>query len=762
MNLGTGFMQQLLATFAGEAREHVETISRDLLELEAQPAGAPGDERLTRIFRAAHNLKGAARAVSLDGVSTLAHNLETLFGGMQNGAVLPNAAHFDVCYRALDAVTALVAAAVAGDPPMVDVAALSLLLQAAARNETAAAPPLPDPSLAPPHAQVLPPAATPMEVTAAPMASPETFVRISTAKLDALLAETGELMAARLEAEQRLTEAQSLLEEIISWEAGWRKGRRRLFRQGDEVKRFLEAGQVRLRAARIGLDRLCLRLAADHRTLAQSVADMGEQVRRSRMLPIATTFEAFPRMVRDLAHEQRKEVILQIRGGDVEVDRSVIEQVKDPLTHLLRNCLDHGLELPAARKAAGKSATGTIELSAALRGDSIIITVADDGAGISLDETRAAAIARGMVTAAAAAAMTDRELLWLIFRPGLSTNLTVTDLSGRGVGLDVVREHVERMRGSVDVSTEPGRGTTFSLTLPLNVAASLCLLARVEDRLLAVPVSNVERILRITPSEIGRAAGRQVITVEGRPVLLSQLAGVLGTPGSWQVSGDEWCKQGDSEVRRRNLPVFILRSAEAQAGFLVDELLDAQEFLVKRLPAPLRHLRYAEGVAIRAGGDVVAILNAGQLVRSASAVREGEPAIVPQAASPALPPAILVADDSITTRTLVKNILEVAGYRVRLARDGIEAWDLLQREGCVPGGTFSMLVSDVRMPRLDGFELIARVRADARMGQLPIALVTAQDSAADRARGVQAGADAYVVKSAFDQDDLLATIRRLI
>ena len=270
------------------------------------------------------------------------------------------------------------------------------------------------------------------------------------------------------------------------------------------------------------------RYDADQRRLTQVMAALQDNVRRMRMLPISTVFGTFPRMVRDLAHDLGKEVRLVIQGGDTEVDRSVLEQIKDPLTHLLRNSLDHGIELPQARQLAGKPAAGTITLSAAQHGDSIIIEVSDDGQGIDVARVRASAVKKGGVSAAEAEAMSEHEALWLIFRSGVSTSAVVSDVSGRGVGMDVVRDKVERLHGLIDVHSTLGTGARFTLTLPLTVATTLCLLVQVAGQTFAVPITNVIRIVRLGADSIGYAEGQAAIRPEGRPILLLNLAQVLG------------------------------------------------------------------------------------------------------------------------------------------------------------------------------------------------------------------------------------------
>jgi two-component system chemotaxis sensor kinase CheA len=352
------------------------------------------------------------------------------------------------------------------------------------------------------------------------------------------------------------------------------------------------------------------------------------------------------------------------------------------------------------------------------------------------------------MTAEAAEAMSDREALWLIFRSGLSTRSAITDISGRGVGMDVVREHIERLNGMIDVVSQPNEGTRFSLRLPLTIATTHCLLVRVSGQTLALPIVNLVRMIRLAAGEIGRADGREGIHVDGRPIVLGRLADVL------ELAARE--SQPAPSSRHTAIILGAAGAAEKRIALLVDALVGTQEVVIKPLPRPLQRVHYTIGATILGTGEVVMVLNVADLMRAALHAQPRR--AVPPAASAAKsgPAMVMVADDSLTTRMMEKHILEAAGYRVHVAADGMEAWHFLQ------DNQVDLLVSDVNMPRLDGFDLAVKVRADKRLKDLPIILVTSLNSDADRARGVAVGADAYIVKSAFDQDTLLTTIRRYV
>lgn len=716
--IGPDDMQaQLMAIFSAEAQEHVQAMNKHLLALEDGSAGGAVEQSVDELFRAAHSLKGAGRVVGLKDVEASCHELENLFLQVKEGAMAPTPDLLQSAFQMLDVIQADLGRA-AGPEEGAGVAVESQ--------------PADDPGA--------PPAATGAERRG----GSEESVRIATDKLDALMAGVGELLVGNIGAERRVADVRALEERLDEWESALSKLRRHSRRRqaDDGATALLEETAARLHGARGELTELRRLLEADARRTAQITTNLQDDVRQTRMLPVASVFETFPRMVRDLARESGKDVALSISGGDTEVDRAVLEQIKDPIMHLLRNSVDHGIEAPEVRAQAGKPAAAIV-LSAQHRGDMLLISVADDGGGIDVEAVRARAVERGLITPAAAAELTERQAIELIFRSGLSTSAIVSDLSGRGVGLDVVREAVERLHGSVEVESRLGTGTTFSLTLPLSISTMHCLLIEAGGQTFALPVSAVERVMRAGPQEIGRAEGRDCVTLNARPVILAGLADALGL--------DAAAGAPDPASKR---PLIVLGARERHAAFLVDRVTRTHEVVVKSLPDPLLRVRHLAGATILGTGQVAMLLNPTDLL--ALVEHDDVPAQALAESAQALAPTILVVEDSITTRTLEKNILEAAGYRVRLAGDGAEALRLLHSDGC------DLVVTDVEMPVMDGLELTSTIRTDARHRDLPVVLVTSRDAREDRERGIQAGADAYIVKGAFDQDRLLDTIRRLI
>ncbi|RME50649.1 MAG: hybrid sensor histidine kinase/response regulator, partial [Caldilineae bacterium] len=596
-------------------------------------------------------------------------------------------------------------------------------------------------------------------------------VRVATAKLDALFLQAEEMLAVKLTLAQRAAELRDLLKNLELEHKDWEKLQKILpplrraiaagspdapisltHRQLADLLHFLDLSHTRQTALTNALETLTRHLGHDQQSLGSKVDTLLDDMKQVLMLPFGQLLRIFPRMVRDMARAQNKEVELVIQGEEVEIDRRILEGLKDPLIHLVRNSVDHGLEPPDERQQAGKPRRGTVTLAVSQQSASKIeLLVADDGGGIDVERVKAAAVREGHLTPSEAEALSEADALALIFRSAVSTSPIVTELSGRGLGLAIVRERIEAMGGRVFVSTARHIGTTFQIILPVTLSTFRGILVACGGRQFVIPTLNVERVLRFRRSQLKRVENRDTLTVNGDVLSVVSLAGVLGLPPA---------PNGDRPAEF--VPALILSGGGRRIVFTVDAIIREQEVLVKGLGRQLARVRNIAGATILGDGQAVPILHPADLLKSAVEVTTtttpsyaGAPESAPETAE--RPPAsILVVEDSITSRTLLTNVLEAAGYRVKTAVDGVDAYTTLKTE------PFDLIVSDIQMPRMDGFELTAKVRADPQLGHLPVVLVTSLSAPEDRERGIEVGADAYIMKSSFDQANLLEIVKRLI
>ena len=566
-------------------------------------------------------------------------------------------------------------------------------------------------------------------------------IRVKVDKLDALMAQLSELLVTKIRAEQRLAQLREIEESMALWQKDWltvrsaysrlvrHNGEGQLAQLGKDMTRLVDYmgdSQDQLREMNTRVSNLSCQYANDTMHMSLVIDELEEEIKRVRMLPLRTITGPFRRMVRDLAKDAGREAILHIEGDETELDKRVLEQIKDPLIHLLRNAVDHGIEPPEVRMLADKPRAGHIYMKAEQQGKDIVLSVRDDGRGLDLEAIRETVAERDPEMARV---MNEAELKEAIFRVGISTSPIVTDISGRGLGLDIVRRSVEALHGRIDIDTAPEGGSTFEMTLPLTLSSSRGLLVTVSDEQFAIPLTNIERIQAVQSSKITSLGGHDAIHYNDRTIPLVRLGDVLTLPPS---------SNGKSATASH--PTVILASAERRIAFLVDSLDGEQEIVVQGLGKQLARVKGIAGATVMGDGEIVLILNVADIIKTAlrdgrRAVAEPRAAIQSQREQAAQKAAgkqrdILIVDDSITTRTLERNILEAAGYHVRVAIDGQEAWDRL-----ATGDLPELVISDVSMPRLDGIGLTKRIKNDPRTSQLPIILVTSLDSPEDKARG---------------------------
>ena len=716
---------RLLATFLGELEEQVGAMNAELLALE----GDPGDAgHLKALFRVAHTLKGAARAASVPPIEQACHTLETMLAEARDGKLRLGPEEFSLLFAAADALgdagRRLKAGGDLADSP------LATLRDRPGRGK--------------PGEEQKGPRGAPPPGLPPPSERADSQVRVQSEKLDALLAATGQLLITGGRIASRPAELHALHDAAAHSATEWSRTARRLrlaLERSGAPSALVQTVSGMGEGLR-GLVRDAGRLAAaatdDARALAQASDEIGDRVRRLRMRPFADACEALPRAARDLATAAGKELEIEVLGGDVEVDRAVLDGLREALLQLVRNATDHGIEPPAERERAGKPRRGRVTVAAALRGDRLTVTVSDDGAGLDVPAVRAQLERRGLPVPG-----DERELGRTLFEGGTSTREEATAISGRGVGLDIVRAAVERIRGSVELTWTRGRGTTFTLECPPTLATIRALLAAVGPQIVAVPTTHVERLFRVRPEDIRHAEGRDVIATPEAPVPVIALARLLPPLVERPASGP--------------LTVILLRAGARRLAVAVDELVAEQEVVLRPVGRGRQALPHVSGAAILGTGRVALVLDPATIVGAGLGLGAGSgPAVAEAQPAGRARRRVLVVDDSITTRTLEQSILEAAGYDVRTAVDGADGWKVLQEHGC------DLVVADIEMPRMDGFGLCEAIRGSQRFKALPVVLVTALETPEHRARGLEAGADAYIGKSSFDQQNLLDTITQLL
>lgn len=764
-------MKKLRSMFRIEAEERLRAMSSGLVELENTP-GAEKESIIEALFREAHSLKGASRAVNLTGIELICQSLESAFSAFKQKEAVLTPVVFDMLHRALDTVEKILLSDGEGEAGVSDIINMLdrlPLSEARGPGEGRRPPEQPqagDYAEAPGREGTLPghPAGRTSRAVQDKHLQWDT-VRISSARLDTLLLQAEEMLSVKLASAQRASDLGEIRSMLELWEKKWlkvfpvlRASRQLADRGGGDTGRgparaqeaklyeFLEWNQSFVKQVQGRVKTLARSAGDDSRLFGATVDSLLENMKKTVMLPFSTVLESFPKMVRDLSRDQGKEVELVLQGTGVEADKRILEEMKDPLIHLVRNCIDHGIEKPGIRQKRNKPPQGAITLTVAqVTGGRIEIVISDDGAGIDPDRVKEAAVRQGILNEESAGGMDASEAVSLIFQPEISTSPAVTIISGRGLGMAIVREKVEKLGGTISVDTEPGAGSVFRIILPVTVATFRGIIVRVADRLFVIPTANVERVVRVKQDGIKTVENRETLLLGGRPAAFARLGDILGIPP--KVTGG-----GHGLIR-----ALVVKAAGKVVAFAVDEVLDEQEVLVKGLGKQLIRVRNISGATVLGSGKVVPVLNPRDLIKSATGdtVISGIPAVT-AGQSGAKRKSVLVVEDSITSRMLLKNIIEAAGFDVETAVDGMDALTALKT------GEYHLVVSDVEMPRMNGFDLTSRIRADGKLSQIPVVLVTSLSSGEHRERGIDVGADAYVVKSGFDHTNLLEIINRLI
>ena len=727
----------LTELFRVEARAQVATLTDGLIALEDGITPA----RLEELMRAAHSLKGAARIVGHETVVRIAHELEECFVAAQQGRLTLTPDRVDTLLRGVDAMASASAAEPEAEADRAVRDVIAALQRAAAPDAPSATPRSKKPAATSPASAPGPDVAPPAEAPAATVASSQ--VADYTERLLTLAGEA--LVAARV------------LHVETTSDATTRRSSRELERAVSEVRVALgdlaESHEVQ-RA--LGVMERAVALAVQRRrdhsaaldTMAQRVSDvvshLYESVLDVRMRPFGDGVAGMPRMVRDIARELGRDVRLVIAGEGTPVDREVLRRIEAPIGHLLRNAVDHGIEPPESRASEGKAPRGTVRLEARHGGGRLLVSVEDDGRGIDMESVRARVVQRGLATAGAASEMSEQELSHFLFLPGFTMRDAVTAISGRGVGLDAVQTAVREIGGDVRVLRGASGGTRFELQLPLTLSVVRALVVQISGESYAIPLARVHRILRVPRSEIDSVEGRQHFALDERHVGI-----VLGS----QLLGTSAMEPGESAA------LVVVGEHETALGIVVDDFAGEQELVLRGLDARLGKVQDVGGAALLADGSPTLVLDVDDLQRTASNIVAGgrlDPVRRDAAQQAAARKRVLVVDDSLTVRELERKMIEGAGYAVDVAVDGMDAWN------AVRAGHYHLVLTDVDMPRMDGIELVTRIKSDATLKQIPVMIVSYKDRDEDRRRGLEAGADFYLTKGSFYDETMLRAIEDFI
>jgi two-component system, chemotaxis family, sensor kinase CheA len=792
---------ELRILYKTASAEHIEAIELGLLHLEKVPDDR---EALKSLLREAHSLKGDSRMLGVTDVETLIHQMEEVLSAVEQGQQSLTTELCDRLYKGVDALRKIAHEAITGEPSGVNVFLTTAMLMGANDSPaTAPASQLKDEELAvdlncskktleiacsdesflddsflddsfsedifqetPPLA-VNPvmqgPKALETQPTETPEPSHETLnqgdrfqidtLRVESTKLDTLMTQADELAVTQL----RIARSAEYLAALLNlWEDWNRDSSQRSdalsaqFGTAEQqaLQQFHQRNNQQLAPFGQLLNQLRSTASEDAARLETVANDLERGIRNLRMMPLSSIFNLFPRMVRDLARDQAKEVNFVVEGDHLLADKKILEEIKAPLLHLLRNAVDHGIESSLDRLTMGKSPTATLRLRGIQNGSQICLEISDDGRGLNLDAIRQTALRRGIHTESELAQMTPDQIQGLIFASGFSTRTTVTEISGRGVGLDVVRANVEQLKGLIQVQSTPGQGCLFRITLNMNLATAQALIVEVNHAPYAILLESIETLKLVSREEIFPVEGSLTMNWEGKPISVAWLTDALELPVQSPSTAQA------IRALHKAVPCVVIRQGADHLGLLVDEFLDQQHVVIKPHSKLLKQVQNIAGATILSSGEICMVLNANDLLKFRGT---GSRAIAPAciAESEIRQTRVLLVEDSIPIRTQMRRILEGAGYEITTAVDGLDGLNKLE------SGTFDAIVSDVEMPNLTGLELTSQVRECPQYDELPIILVTTLAKEEDKRKGADAGANAYLTKGDFDQSLLLSTLKRL-
>ena len=763
-------MKEIMEDFLIEAFELIEQIDHDLVELEANPEDL---ELLNRIFRVAHTVKGSSSFLNFDVLTELTHHMEDVLNKARKGELKITPDIMDVVLESVDMMKRLLESirdngsdAAAG----IDIKNICVRLTQisegeapSAATEAPAAAPAPEsvkePEPAAPAEEAAPEVSdaelsklsdseveaeierllkvrkaedqarraskgiapkSPEEIapaaSAAPAPAPKpapSRERDADKKVPAASSNSAVAQEQTIRVEvKRLDHLMNLIGELVL-------GKNRLLKIYDDVEERYEG------------EKFLEELNQVVSSLSLVTTDIQLAVMKTRMLPIAKVFNKFPRMIRDLSRELGKQIDLEISGEETELDKSIVEEIGDPLVHIIRNSCDHGIEDPETRKAMGKPEKGLVQLKAYNEGNHIVVEIVDDGKGLDADMLKAKSIEKGIITEREADAMSEKEAFGLIFKPGFSTAAKVTNVSGRGVGMDVVKTNIEKLNGIIDIESEVGKGTVMKLKIPLTLAIIQSLLVGTQEEFYAIPLASVLETVRVPIDDIYTIDGKNVLRLRDEVLSLVRLSDVFGV--------NKVFDGGDQTY------VVIIGVAEAKLGIIVDTLVGQEEIVIKSMGDYLQNIPGIAGATIRGDGRVTLIIDVGAMMEMAKDIKVNIRAEMEDSTKAKEKPSdykVLIVDDSKMDRTIMQKSLEPIGVTIIEATNGVEALNIIKSGE----HAFDAVLIDIEMPRMDGYTLAGEIRKYSKYRTLPLIAVTSRTSKTDRLRGVEVGMTEYITK----------------
>ncbi|MGP5711068.1 hybrid sensor histidine kinase/response regulator [Vreelandella alkaliphila] len=706
-------IKRFIQRFIEEASDHLPRLREGI---EALEQGDTHQERINELFRAAHTLKGSSRMLKLTPITAIAHSTEELLSALRDGTQTASPDVTCLLNQATDALSDLVSQLAQGVSPAELAEADNQLCQALENAAAGKSSPAPSPKTSVSEDDKAENAA--LNTAPSAMKSPALpaqelrltdTVRVRLDRLDDVIRLMGEVLSGH-------HHLHSLVEQARSLGASLPKDQQAPF----------NAFSRELKDSVLSHDGL--------------MSDLHDRALQMRMLPLSVVFDPLSQMARDLAHSLDKQVNCRVHGSEIELDRQMIDRLSDPLIHLLRNALDHGLETPGERQATGKPTRGQLSLEAWQDGSWVVIEMRDDGAGISLDAVRQKALSKQLLSEELLLTLTEQETLELIFLPGFSTKPLITDFSGRGVGMDVVKRTViDELNGDLRLTSHPGKGTCFTLRLPLSLAMMRVLLINVGAVTLGVTAPYVSELVEHASTDFIDAAGQKTLILRNEFVPVVSLAELLDLPYT----------PTDAD----NLLLLVVHQRHQKLALIIDALVDERDMVIKPLPTHLRHLPLVSGMVTLGRNTLVSLLHVPTLLEHS---RRYAPKALAKTDQPPQTHRILVVDDSLNTREIEKDVLEAWGYQVTLAENGRDGLNKALAD------SFDAVLTDVEMPVMDGFALTASLRENEIYRYKPIIIITSREKEADRRRGIEVGADAYIVKGSFDQNNLVDTLKALL